>query len=208
MATVLNIPATCNRCGRQGSISVFRSINVSEDPQLKDKVKDGSLFIWECQACGMRNLTNAPLLYHDPSERLMIWLGSLDDDAMSRMDAMFRAEDTLKDYVARIVCRSGDLIEKVNIFDAGLDDIVMEMCKYITRMESGKELPDMRFVGLSGADGEMTLAYPDNGHMEMLGVGFNVYEDCAGIVRRNPAIRERAQGLVKVDGEWISAFFG
>lgn len=207
MATTNNITVTCSKCGRRENVSTYGNINVSEDPELKSKIKDGSLFISECPHCGTRNLITAPMLYHDPSERLMIWLGGSDDSVIARLDAMFRSEETLKGYTARLVGTPGDLIEKVNIFDAGLDDIVMEMCKYVTCMESGKDIGGMRFVSLSGADNEITLTYPQNGQMEMIGIGFNVYEDCAGIVRRNPAMQERAAGLVRVDREWIATFF-
>lgn len=208
------IYCVCRACGKTHPVEIHDSVNVSETPDLKSKVKDGSLFIWECPYCGAHNLINAPMLYHDPTERLMIWLrgpeaqGGDSQRTLAALEGMFRTDDTLKDYTARLVDSSGDLIEKVGIFDAGLDDVVMEMCKYVTRMESGKPLAGLRFVSLSGADNEITLTYPDNGQMEMLAIGFNVYEDCAGIVRRNPVMKERAQGLVKVDGAWISAFFG
>ena len=42
----------------------------------------------------------------------------------------------------------------------------------------------------------------------MISVGFNVYEDCAGILRRNPSIKEAARGLVKVDPDWLSNYIG
>ena len=42
--------------------------------------------------------------------------------------------------------------------------------------------------------------------MQMLAVGFNVYEDCRGIIGRNPAMQESLAGLVKVDQEWVEQF--
>lgn len=46
-----------------------------------------------------------------------------------------KSGELLRGYALRRVKEAGELIEKVNIFDAGLDDIAMEMCKYITKME-------------------------------------------------------------------------
>ena len=43
--------------------------------------------------------------------------------------------------------------------------------------------------------------------MELLAVGFNVYEDCAGILARNPQIRDAATGLAEIDQAWLSRFF-
>ena len=53
----------------------------------------------------------------------------------------------------------------------------------------------------------MTFTYPEKGQMEMVAVGFNVYEDCAGILRRNPQIREGVSGLATVDQDWLSRYF-
>ena len=99
----------------------------------------------------------------------------------------------------------GELIEKINIFDSGLDDVVIEMCKYVTRHELGKDVP-LKFFKLNGADSEMTFTYPEDGQMQMVEVGFKVYGDCAGIVNRNPLMKEAAQGLVAVDSGWLSRF--
>ena len=101
----------------------------------------------------------------------------------------------------------GELVEKVKIFDAGLDDIVVELCKYVTLRELGRQVP-LKFFRLDGADGEMTFTYPLDGEMQMLAVGLNVYEDCSGILQRNPVLREKAAGLVAVDATWLAQFMG
>jgi hypothetical protein len=62
-------------------------------------------------------------------------------------------------------------------------------------------------VGVQGADSEMTFTYPENGEMQMIAVGFNVYEDCAGILTRNPSIKEAARTLCRVDSDWLSKYF-
>ena len=187
----------CASCGAIHEIAAHTHIDVSSDPELKAKVLDGSLFTWECPSCGKVNLARYPLLYHDPEAALMIILS----------DARINAEGLPEGYTGRQVSSVGDLMEKVRIFDAGLDDIVIEMCKYVTLQETGRELA-LRFVKLDGADGEMTFTYPDKGQMEMLALGFNVYEDCAGILRRNPSVREDVSGLARVDAEWLGKFFG
>ena len=42
--------------------------------------------------------------------------------------------------------------------------------------------------------------------MQMLVIGYNVYSDCVGIVERNPVLREKAQGLVRIDQDWVAQF--
>jgi hypothetical protein len=195
---------------------VYDSINVREAPELKAQVLDGSLFVWECPYCGARNLVRCQTLYHDPDEKLMVWmtLGSVELEECVR--AAYGGLDELKGYTARFVDDAGSLIEKVKIFDAGLDDVVLEMAKYVTRMEICGSLRDradeisgatFRFLRLDGADGEITFAYPLDGQMQMAAVGFNVYEDCRGILKRNPAMAEAAAGFAKVDAAFVGRYF-
>ena len=64
----------CSHCGELHEITLHSSINAMQEPALKASVKDGSLFVWECPHCGTANLARYACLYHDPQERLMIWL--------------------------------------------------------------------------------------------------------------------------------------
>jgi len=192
----MNITTECFKCGAQRSVEVPQSVNAAARPDLKEKVRSGELFTWECPQCGTRNLLKLPFLYHDPAERLMLVM----------TDAPVSAEGLPEGYTGRLVGSVGELIEKIKIFDAGLDDCIIEMCKFVTCRELGKDVA-LKFVGTDGADGEMTFTYPEKGQMEMLAVGFNVYEDCAGILRRNPQIRESAAGLARIDQPWLAQFF-
>lgn len=191
------IEEKCSRCGRLYRMEFDGSVDALVNPEAKERVKSGEHFMWHCPECGWTNLICRPFLYHDPQERLMILL----------TDADIKAEELPEGYTGRIVRSAGDLIEKIKIFDAGLDDVVIEMCKFVTLREMNKDV-SLRFFKMDGADSEMTFTYPQNGEMQMISVGFNVYEDCAGILNRNPSIKEAARGLVKVDPDWLSNYIG
>ena len=180
------------------------AINTERDPELKERLLSGELFIRECPHCGTRTLAKFPLLYHDPAEKLMIWLSDGSADTEARMQAAVTGND-FEGYTGRIVDTPGALIEKVKIFDAGLDDISLEMAKFVTRQELGKDA-DLLFFGLDGADNEITLTYPEAGQMQMVRIGFNVYEDCAGILLRNPDIKKAATGLSRVGRSFVEGF--
>lgn len=187
----------CSNCGRQHELDVLSAVNIAETPSLKDRVVSGDLFKWTCPQCGTVNLIKYPFLYHDPTESLLIVL----------TDAQVNADSLPEGYTGRLVRSVGELVEKVKIFDAGLDDIVVELCKYVTLRELGRQVP-LKFFRLDGADGEMTFTYPQDGEMQMLAVGLNVYEDCSGILQRNPVLRGKAAGLVAVDATWLAQFMG
>ena len=201
-------PASCNHCHQQTEIDVRQSINVALDPELKARVKDGSLFVWECPYCGHRNLALYQTLYHDPDAKLMVWL--LPGDAQPPQQVA-EAVKELEGYTLRIVREVGDLIEKVNLHDAGLDDTVLEMCKWVTRRELADKNPEaicakLRFLRMEGADNELVMAFPLNGQMQMVNIGFNVYEDARGILQRNPSVKP-AEGFAQIDADWIEQFF-
>ena len=180
-----------------------------QEPALKASVKDGSLFVWECPHCGTANLARYACLYHDPQERLMIWL--LPDGPVPETASVAATLDSLDGYTLRRVKDVGSLIEKVNLFDAGLEDTVMEMCKYVTRMElaeKDRSLADipLKFLRLDGADNELLFSYPKDGQMHGARTGFHVYEDCRGILQRNPSLHPD-KGFAQIDQEWIARFF-
>ena len=180
------------------------SINTEREPELKESLLGGALFVRECPQCGAKMLVSFPLLYHDPAEKVMIWLSDGSADTEARMQAAVNGED-FAGYTGRIVDTPGQVIEKVKIFDAGLDDLALEMAKFVTRQELGKDV-DLLFFSLDGADNEITLTYPEAGEMQLVRIGFNVYEDCAGILLRNPDIKKSATGLVRVDRRFVEAF--
>lgn len=193
----MQINMQCRSCSKEYSVPFNGIINVGSDPDLRARVASGEFFLHECPYCGAKNLIPAQnCLYHDALNKVMIVFSPLS----------LKMEDVPQDYTCRLVGSIGELIEKVKIFSASLDDVVIEMCKYVLRGELKKDV-ELKFVGISGADSEMTFTYPQNSRMEMIAVGFNVYEDCAGIVRRNPELHEAARGCVTVDKDWLKKFF-
>ena len=193
-SVVANERLRCSRCGHEYEVPVYRYIDAVAEPSLKEKVKNGSLFVRECPECGLRELISTPVVYRDTHLLLC-----LSDRKMS--------VEGLEGLSGRLVGDVGSFIEKVKIFDSGLDDVPMEFCKFVTRQELGKDV-DLKFLRTDGADQDIILTYPEGGQMQMLSVGFNVYEDCCAIVGRNPVITEGLSGLVKVDREWAEQFLG
>ena len=216
MSIIKEASAPCSKCGEKQVIRIYRSINVSEDPQLKEKVRNGSLFLWECPHCGQVNLAKYETLYHDPAARLMVWLLPEGDVSETQMKAITMHTKAMGGYTLRRVTDMGSLMEKVIIHDAGLDDVVLEMCKYVTKMEmiskiTGKDNQEalmkakFNFYRIEGeADERMiTLMFPQDGKMSGVNIGWNVYQDCEGILSRNPHIRP-GEGFVNVDADWLA----
>ena len=211
---ITDIQASCSRCGAIQTLPFHAGINVAQEPELKARVRDGSLFLWECPRCGARNLLSGQTLYHDPEGRLMIWLlpeGTLAEDQVRAVESQMEG---LEGYTLRRVPDVGGLIEKVHIHEAGLDDVVMELCKHVTRLELAdtEKKPELleapfRFFRMDGPDNRITFSYPREGRMFLAETGFRTYEDCRGIVQRNPAMHPEEGRFARVDAAWIDRFF-
>ena len=217
MSLINEALAPCSKCGQQHKVTVYRSINTSENPELKDKVKDGSLFLWECPQCGQVNLAKYETLYHDPAARLMVWLIPAGEISETQMQAITMHTKAMGGYTLRRVNDMGSLMEKVLIADAGLDDVVLEMCKYVTKLEmiqksvSAEQKDEFmaatfHFYKAEGQEGEqlITFMYGLDGQMLGVNIGWNVYQDCKGILERNPQIKP-ADGFAKIDADWLNS---
>ncbi len=217
MSIINEANGACTRCGAQNTIKIYKSINVADNPELKDRVKDGSLFLWECPHCCQLNLARYGTLYHDPEKKLMVWLVEGDDVSETQMQAIANHTKAMGGYTLRIVPDMGSLMEKVLIMDAGLEDTAIEMCKYVTKMEMASKLGDnAKAAGLfsstfhfyrtegEGDDRLMTFMYPLDGKMLGINIGINVYYDCLGILERNPHAKP-GDGFIKIDSSWIDS---
>lgn len=185
-------------------------INIGEKPELKDKVLSGELFL-QHDAEGKLEIAAPETLYHDPAGKIMIWLNP-SREALAGASSLVESVDG---YIFRIAGSVGELIEKIKVHDAGFDDVVMELCKYATKLDlqdSMKENPrleeiraaEFRFYRTDGADMEIQFAYPLSGKMEMLAVPLSMYENARAIVARNPVFKERSAGFVQIDSHWLA----
>lgn len=153
----------CPGCGREQSFVVWDSINVTLDPDLKTKLINGELTQFRCEACRHESPVSYKLLYHDMEKRLMIWLipDSSDTD-LGKQDAKLMKSMTAQ-YQCRVVRTQNDLIEKILIFDAGLDDRVITVFKALAieglAAEREGDLSELYFAEVSQDDlGQKTIA--------------------------------------------------
>ena len=215
MSIINEALAPCSKCGQQHKVTVYRSINIADNPELKDKVKDGSLFLWECPHCKQVNLAKYETLYHDPSAKLMVWLIPSGEVSETQMQAITMHTKAMGGYTLRRVNDMGSLMEKVLINDAGLNDVVLEMCKYITKQEMlQKSVGQDKKEGFlastfhfykSEGEGDariLTFMYGMDGQMLGVNIGWNVYQDCSAILERNPQIKP-ADGFARIDADWL-----
>ncbi len=62
----------CPECGRQQEVVLWDSLNVTLDPELKEKLFEGKINIFECIFCHFTTMIDYPLLYHDMDRRFIV----------------------------------------------------------------------------------------------------------------------------------------
>lgn len=122
---------TCTTCGHSFEVSYGRSYKSTDIPSIKEKILSNKLFKYPCPQCKDVFDIEHEFTYHDPERKYIIWL-QLPYEGKTPFQTlppykMF--EIAPKEYKYRIVNTREDLAEKIKIFDANLDDKVIETIK-------------------------------------------------------------------------------
>lgn len=161
----------CPKCHTQFPFIVHDSINVGIDPQDKEKILDMSIFQYHCPHCGNTDIVCYPLLYHDPVNGLWIQVYWREEDFGRPVEE--KVQDLIrimgqKHYRRREVFGYWELIEKIRIFDAGLDDFAIALMKTLNKMQQ----PEVQLFFDGKEDSELKFMQFQNGAMLPEGVSF------------------------------------
>lgn len=134
MSKQIVIDLHCPHCKEHGKAEVWDSVNVDVNPELRDKVFSGELFLWECPHCGYKMLLPFDTLYHDMKHKFMLFFSFDDKDVEDKYAPvkMPNAPEVLSDeYTIRWVYGFDNFREKIVLLELGLDDVVIERMKYM-----------------------------------------------------------------------------
>lgn len=134
MTKMANGDVQCCSCQYTWIRAIYVAANVTRNPGLKARIISGDLFSVRCPSCGHWSQAQHDCLYHDLQKRLLIKLTSATTLSEAERDA----------YLLRIVHSVHELREKISIFDAHLNDGIVELCKAVL---AGKD-PELRDASL------------------------------------------------------------
>lgn len=127
----------CSGCGAENEFTVYDSVNVSLEPELKKKVLDGSLFKMHCRQCEASIVVKYDILYHDMSEFRPLLIQCVQEkkgwekvnSANAEIRKMMRELNRTEQFPHRVVIGYNALRETIRIFDSGYDDRIMFVVK-------------------------------------------------------------------------------
>ena len=132
MSISRNYAVRCPECGCIIPFELYDSITSSLDPGLRQQILDGQFETVVCPDCRAVSYIQYDILYHDPARRFMVCVGTDYSD-------VFQQSDCPKDYKLRYVDYK-QLAEKIRIFEAGLNDRIMEITKESMRHMAKRNL--------------------------------------------------------------------
>lgn len=130
----------CPKCRHEQAVQLYESINVKDTPELKEKLLANQVNQVTCAQCGLVFRVDKPLVYHDPARSIMIYLVPIGDaapesrerelgDLLRRMNGLLPAG--IKAPEVCLVFSRTELVERIFLFDAGLNERVIEYIKYM-----------------------------------------------------------------------------
>jgi hypothetical protein len=140
-------PIECPYCGAPGEYTLWDSVNVDLDSDLRDKIFSEDLFLWKCPQCGKEIHIPFGTLYHDMKNKFMLMYEYYDPDEGKYEPMKISAPLELsKDYTMRVVYGLMNLKEKIVILEHGLNDIAIEHMKYMISHLTCPEISEKGYV--------------------------------------------------------------
>lgn len=144
----------CPQCAQMSEQNVWHSITVSDSADLKRDLLSGRVNMFCCPSCGYRALIPEPLLYHDEEKSLMLSFSPCTGEA--EREKLFKEIrkasresgelENLVGYNLRFVYDYNSLLEKLLIFDNGLNDRTIEVLKVLILMQKPESMEHMTAV--------------------------------------------------------------
>ena len=123
MSTEITKDIICPQCGESQKYRLYASVNSRENPELKQKILDETLFDWRCRRCNYFAAMAYPFLYTDPDAGYIVCVTPAGSSSAAE------PTEAVRDFTKRKVKNMAELKEKILILDAGYDDVAVELVK-------------------------------------------------------------------------------
>jgi len=132
----------CESCGHLQSFAVWARINEAFDPWIKTPIKTGRLFMNYCRRCGHQQRVTYETLYLDIDKLLAICLcnSGCKPKFKIKLPPQNYFDDLTSDFTFRVVSSPAELVEKIIVFAAGYDDMLVEFIKLCVSIQNGIDI--------------------------------------------------------------------
>ncbi len=159
----------CPQCANEQEQLIWDIVDVTADPDLKERLLKKDLQRFVCHNCGEESILAERMIYLDREARLLILYlpelasgGDLDPEKFleqagwlklaQELGALDQNRRAAAGWSLRLVYSYSDLIEKIVLFDQKLDDRLMELLKLALstryKQEEHMDLEELYFLDL------------------------------------------------------------
>ncbi len=140
MSQVTLFPIRCPQCGADQEAALYESVNVGDEPALRDRLMRNELNRVACAQCGASFRVDPHLFYHDPARQILIYWIPTAANAYAEGERQFRealsrlAPLLPKDAVPptpHLVFSRAELVERIFLLEAGLNERIVEYIKHM-----------------------------------------------------------------------------
>ena len=136
----------CPNCDTEIGFKPIEFVDVSTDPDYKEKIMNGQFFMVKCGECGAEIMVEYPIMYMDPDKKLNIYMApDHDGDLLDQLNSLDVPEaDIDEDAVYRLVNGPTELLEKILLADGNRDDRIMELYKALIVESIREDFPQVQ----------------------------------------------------------------
>lgn len=142
--TKINLKSfNCPKCHKSSEFKMYETVNVDLDNSLREKVLSGDLFNWECPHCKAKLMVQYDFLYHDMSNKFLLYYSPKNcKETNMSINNMLKKYPGMRKSMYRTVDNYNQLIEKILIFESGLDDIMVELTKVLIKCREDNQISE------------------------------------------------------------------
>ena len=148
--------ATCPACGHRFDVEIARGLHITRLPRIREQLVDGTFQVHACPSCGESAVYEATVVYTDFERGEYVAtetpMSATWQTALARHQTMFRdcfeagpplVQEMGAKFKRRVVFGFRALREKLVLWDAGLDDRIVEAVKGDVLADEGESPRDV-----------------------------------------------------------------
>ncbi len=133
---------TCPACGESSSFKICSSIDISETPELLDKIFNRDLFRFSCPECGEEIMVAYNCTLKNQKNASIVSLIASEDIASEE------SKLAVSGYSLRITRSINEFVEKLALLEDNIDDKVVELYKIMLEDQFEDERVGVKILGI------------------------------------------------------------
>ena len=140
MSTPNTTQMTCPKCSTTFDIEQYNVINAQTQPELREKLLNGSMFLQTCPRCGTHMHAAYTCVYSNDEKKFLVsFQPSMEKPAVTPL---------MPQYKLRLERTLAGFLERIRILEAELDDVTIEMVKYLVTAQLTRQFPNKTITRL------------------------------------------------------------